>query len=209
MRRTFTRQLFGCPPTRVKEAVPPENRSNFRLPAVLPMSAISSRKMAARRWLPPRGPCFLLDGAGETRLFSWPNNSLSKQGFFGNGRAVDADIVLAVALAQGVDGAGDQFLAGAAFAEDQPRGRRVTATVPGSNCRNSRIFGESPTDLVRGRWIRRRGVRSAAFSPEQLVPFGATRGRPRKSFLGREWLGTDRSMAPDLNGLPPRAWAWA
>jgi hypothetical protein len=52
---------------------------------------------------------------------SWPKSSLSRK-LFGNGRAIDREKRLLRAVAVMVNGAGDEFLAGAAFAGDERGG---------------------------------------------------------------------------------------
>ena len=63
---------------------------------------------------------FLFDGAGEGALFM--AEKFAFQEVFRNGGAVDADVIVLAPLAQTVQGAGDEFLARAAFAQDQNGG---------------------------------------------------------------------------------------
>ena len=62
----------------------------------------------------------LADGAGKRALFM--AEELAFEEVFGDGGAVDADVISLAADTEAVEGAGDQFLAGAAFAEDQDGG---------------------------------------------------------------------------------------
>ena len=63
---------------------------------------------------------FLADGAGEGAFFV--AEEFAFQEVFGDGGAIDADVILLAAAAQAVEGAGDEFLAGAAFAQDEDGG---------------------------------------------------------------------------------------
>ena len=82
------------------------------------MSPISSRKI-----VPPEHCSNLPMRRGSAPVnepFSWPNNSLSSKRL-GNGGAVDRQKRPAGPAAVLIDGAGHQFLAGAAVALDQHR----------------------------------------------------------------------------------------
>jgi hypothetical protein len=63
---------------------------------------------------------FLADGAGEGAFFVAEQFAFEE--VFRDGGAVDADVIVLAAQAQAVQGAGDQFLARAAFAEDEDGG---------------------------------------------------------------------------------------
>src|SRR6185295_2531651 len=72
----------------------------------------TARLLHAARLLPER--------AGEGALLVAEQFALEQR--FGNRRAIDADVIAGTALAQGMERARDQFLPGAAFAEDEHRG---------------------------------------------------------------------------------------
>ena len=63
---------------------------------------------------------FLADGAGEGAFFMAEEFAFEE--VFGDGGAIDADVIFLAAPAQAVEGAGDQLLAGAAFAQDEDGG---------------------------------------------------------------------------------------
>src|SRR5208282_5411597 len=60
---------------------------------------------------------FLFQRAGERALFVAEKFAFEQR--FGYGRAIDADVICPAPLAQAVKRAGDEFLARAAFAEDE------------------------------------------------------------------------------------------
>ena len=137
MRRTLTRS--SCvPPTRVK--VPSfEKPQELGLKRLAHVRDFIEKNRAAIGFFNATG--LLFHRAGERALFVAKQFAF-EQGF-GDGGAIDADVTRLAALAQSVQGAGDQFLAGAAFAENEHPAHRFRPTV-WISFRNSRILGDSP-----------------------------------------------------------------
>ena len=104
---------------------------------------------------------------------------------FGNGGAVDADVMRLAPQAQAVQRARDQFLAGAAFAENEhPR-------VGGGNGLNQfpqfAHFRRFADDLVEAENFAGARAQRGIF-PQELMAFGAARDRVEQ-FLRRERFG--------------------
>ena len=126
---------------------------------------------------------FLADGAGEGAFFV--AEEFAFQEVLGDGGAIDADVIVLAAAAQAVERAGDQFLAGAAFAQDQDGG------VGGGDVSDELAqfvhLGGFADDLVELVSLGGVGAQGGVFA-EQAVAFGAA-GDGVEQFLRGEGLG--------------------
>ena len=128
-------------------------------------------------------PGFLFDRAGERAFFVAEQFAFEQR--FGNRGAVDADVIRVAPLAQTVQRAGDEFLAGAAFAENQ--NARVGWRDGLDQFAQFAHFRRFADDLVERDNFTGARAQRGVFA-QKPVAFGAARDGVEQ-FLGRERLG--------------------
>jgi hypothetical protein len=139
-------------------------------------------------------------GAGERSLFM--AEEFAFQEAFRDRRAIEPDVTRVAPRAGGVQRAGDQFLAGAAFAEDEHRGGGAghgLNQLP--QLPDRRALADDPREVMDfARLGAQRGV-----LPQQTIPLGAPGDRVQQ-FLRLERLGEviDGPGADGLHGQPGR-----
>ena len=179
MRRTST--CSSCVAADAGERAVLQKPQQFGLERLAHVADFVQKNRAAIGFLDAAG--FLFHRAGESALFV--AEQFAFQEGFRNGGAIDADVIVRAPLAQAVQRAGDEFLARAAFAQDQdPRVGGGDGLDQLPQIVHARRFAH---DLFEAENFGGAGAQRGVFL-QQPVAFGAARDGMQQ-FLRRERLG--------------------